>query len=331
MGNTVDTASAPAADQPAKVKVFISYSRKDTTFADRIKAALEARGFEVAIDRREILVFEVWWKRIETLITRADTVVFVLSPDSVVSEVALKEVNFAASLNKRFAPIVCRTIDDKKVPEALAKFNLIFFDDETQFEAKTDQLGEGLRTDIDWVRRHTELGERARSWSLAKRPDGDLLRSPALEEAERWIASRPEGAPAPTAETQDFIRLSRASATWQRNVLTASLVSGLILAVGLAGYAFYQRSQVQQELDRANQALAESINNSLDLENGAPLTPRQSQALWQLAVSDEAVKNDYLSTVVKSPENTVRAARGFGKISRALGLLRPDPDEAKKL
>jgi hypothetical protein len=40
---------------------------------------------------------------IEALIGRADTVVFVLSPDAVrPGTVALKEVEFAASLNKRF-------------------------------------------------------------------------------------------------------------------------------------------------------------------------------------------------------------------------------------
>jgi hypothetical protein len=79
-------------------------------FADRIEAALKARGFEPLIDRTEIYAFEEWWQRIETLIVRADTVIFVLSPDSVASEVALKEVAFAASLNKRFAPIVCRRL-----------------------------------------------------------------------------------------------------------------------------------------------------------------------------------------------------------------------------
>jgi hypothetical protein len=36
--------------------------------------------------------------------------VFMLSPDSVSSDVALKEVSFAASLNKRLAPIVCRRV-----------------------------------------------------------------------------------------------------------------------------------------------------------------------------------------------------------------------------
>jgi tetratricopeptide (TPR) repeat protein len=76
----------------SKAKVFISYSRKDMAFADRLEAVLKARSFEPLIDRTEIYAFEEWWKRIEALITRADTVVFVLSPDAVASDVALREL-----------------------------------------------------------------------------------------------------------------------------------------------------------------------------------------------------------------------------------------------
>jgi TIR domain len=235
-----DKVSARATGQATKAKVFISYSRKDMAFADRLEAALKARGFSPAIDRSEIYAFEEWWKRIETLITQADTVVFVLSPDSVASEVALKELSFAASLNKRFAPIVCRRVGDRVVPEALAKLNYIFFDNEARFEESADRLAQALDTDIHWIRQHTAIGQEARHWSLANRPNGLLLRSPALEEAERWIVARPEGAPAPTEETQAFLRHSRQAATRRRNVLTASLAGGLILALGLAGLAYWQ-------------------------------------------------------------------------------------------
>ena len=98
------------ADPAHKAKIFISYSRKDMAFADRLDAALKALGFEPLIDREEIYAFEDWWKRLQALIARADTVVFVLSPDSVTSREALREVEYAASLNKRFAPIVCRRV-----------------------------------------------------------------------------------------------------------------------------------------------------------------------------------------------------------------------------
>ena len=109
-----------------KAKIFISYSRKDMAFADRLEAAMKARGFEPLIDRTEIYAFEDWWKRIEVLIGQADTVVFVLSPDAVRSEVALKEVAYAASLNKRFAPIACRPVEDSSVPEALRRIQFHF-------------------------------------------------------------------------------------------------------------------------------------------------------------------------------------------------------------
>ena len=246
-----DAAHAP--DHHPKAKIFISYSRKDMAFADRLEAALKARGFEPLIDRTEIYAFEDWWKRIEALIGRADTVVFVLSPDSVASDVALKEVGHAASLNKRFAPIVCRRTDDDVVPEALRKLNFIFFDDLARFEASADQLAEALQTDIGWVRQHTEYGEAAHRWAAVGRKSGVLLRSPVLEEAERWIASRPRGAPEPTAETQAFVAESRRGASRRRNILTSSLGTGLVVALVLAGLAFWQREVADQQRQIAEQ------------------------------------------------------------------------------
>ena len=112
-----DAAHAP--DHQPKAKIFISYSRKDMVFADRLEAALKARRFEPLIDRAEIYAFEDWWQRVQALIGRADTIVFVLSPDAVTSEVALKEAAYGAALNKRFAPIVARRVEDAAVPEQL--------------------------------------------------------------------------------------------------------------------------------------------------------------------------------------------------------------------
>jgi len=197
------------AEDQSKAKVFISYSRKDMAFADRLETALEERGFEPLMDRTDIYAFEEWWKRIEALIVGADTVVFVLSPDAVASDVALREVSFAASLS--------------------------------------------------WIRQHTKFGEEARHWVLAKKASGLLLRSPALEEAEHWIASRPKDAPTPTEETQAFIRHSRQATSRRRNTLTGALAAGMLLALSLAGVAYWQRALAvdneQRALEARNQAL----------------------------------------------------------------------------
>jgi TIR domain len=198
-------AARPHVRVQTKAKIFISYSRKDLAFVDQLEAALKARGFEPLIDRTEIYAFEDWWKRIEGLIGNADTVIFTLSPESVGSEICAKEVAYAASLNKRFAPIICRRVDDGGVPEPLRRLNFVFFEDPAQFQVSLDKLVEALKTDIGWIRQHTAYGEAAHLWSAAGRPGGLLLRSPALEEAERWIASRPADAPPPTDATQAFI------------------------------------------------------------------------------------------------------------------------------
>lgn len=235
----------------AKTRVFISYSRKDMAFADRLETTLKGHGFKVLIDREEIYAFEDWWKRIQALISRADTIVFVLSPDSAKSDVALKELEYAASLNKRFAPIVCRAVDDRLVPEPLRRLNFIFFHDASRYEFNADQLAQALQTDIDWIRKHTEYGEAARRWSTFHHPSGLLLRSPALEEAELWIASRPVNAPLPTDETRAFVTDSRRWATQRRNILTASLSVAVVVALALAGLAYWERSVAVAQRDVA--------------------------------------------------------------------------------
>ena len=197
-----------------KARIFISYSRKDISFADRLEEALKARGFEALIDRyRNQTPSEDRWNRIQALISRADTVVFCfrLLP-AVASDVALEEVAHAVSLNKRFAPVVCRAVDDNAVPEALRRLNFIFFNEQERFEESADGLAEALRTDIGWVRQHTEYGDAARHWSRAGRPAGLLLRSPTLEEAQRLIASRPHSAPL------------RAHQRWRLGCRTSSMI-----------------------------------------------------------------------------------------------------------
>ncbi|MGB6535015.1 MAG: SUMF1/EgtB/PvdO family nonheme iron enzyme [Xanthobacteraceae bacterium] len=221
-------------------KVFISYSRKDMGFADKLEAALKARGFEVLIDREEIYAFEDWWQRIQALIAQADTIVFVLSPDAVVSDVALKEVGHGAALNKRFAPIVARRVEDEAIPQALRKLNFIFFDDPAEFDAGVDRLAAALLTDIGWVRAHTEYGEAERRWSAAGRPNGLLLQSPTLDLAEYWLSSRPRNAPEPTEQVRSYLLASRkrarASQRTRRLVLACTFTFMAATILGLVGW-----------------------------------------------------------------------------------------------
>jgi hypothetical protein len=259
----VNTALDTSSESPTpKVRVFISYSREDLAFADRIAEALTARGFEPLIDRAQIQAFEEWWRRIEALILRADAVLVLLSPNALSSEVCGKELSFAASLNKRLAPIVARPVDENAVPEGLRRLNFVIFDDPARFDEKLTQLADALSTDLDWVRKHTDFGETARRWSEAGRPRGLLLRAPLLEEAERWIATRPRGTPLATAETQAFIAESRRAATRQRNFLTGSLAAGLVVALALAGLAYWQRGVALEQREAATRQRGIAVEQS---------------------------------------------------------------------
>jgi tetratricopeptide (TPR) repeat protein len=310
----------------AKTKVFISYSRKNIAFADRLEAALKVRGFEPLIDRTEIHAFEDWWKRIQALIAQAHTVIFVLSPDAVASDVCAKEIVHAASLNKRFAPIVFQRVDDRLVPEALARLNFIFFDDDARFDESVERLCDALASDIEWIRKHTEYGLAARHWIAAGRPGGLLLRSPSLEEAEHWIASRPASAPAPTEETQAFVTESRRGTTKRRNVLTGGLAAGLVLALALAGLAFWQRSIALAAQARAEHTLKLATSTATGLVNDLAQKFRNTVGVPAAIVKDmldraRNLQDQLLGSGESAPELRKSQAEALMEVSRTLLVL----------
>ena len=262
----------------AGAKVFISYSRKDLGFVDRLEAELRARGVEPLIDRSEIYAFEDWWQRIQGLIAAADTIVVVLSPDSVSSSICGREIAFAEGLNKRFAPIVARRVADVgAVPEALGRLNFVFLDGEGDHAAELDRLVAALGTDIDWVRRHSEYGAQALRWVEAGRPTGLLLRASPLDAAESWIARRPANAPVPTDATQAFVVASRRAATRRRNLLSGALAFGLIVAVALASVAYWQRQIAETQTTLAIEREGEARREKEEAERQRARAESQTQ------------------------------------------------------
>lgn len=217
-----------ARDGFQRTKVFISYSRADLDFADKLDAALKASGFETLIDRRDIQKFEDWWARIESLIVQADTLIFVLTPDSLkTTSVCQQEINLAQSLNKRLAPIVLRDIDGAAAPLPLRRLNWIDFRDDSQFGSRLRELIDALETDIEWIRLHTRFGEFAQRWHAAGRPGpgGLMLRPPLLTEAEAWLQLQPRGAPDPTELSKDFIRASRKAFDEEQAIISTSQIN----------------------------------------------------------------------------------------------------------
>jgi formylglycine-generating enzyme required for sulfatase activity len=213
-------ATTGAADQ--KLKVFISYSRKDEDFAQELLGGLELAGFEPYLDKHDIAAGEDWEARLGRLIEAADTVVFVISPDAVASERCAWEVDRTVALKKRLLPIVWRRVDEAQVPPRLKQLNYLFFDRPLMSVPTLQALAAALRTDLVWIREHTRLGEAALRWDTRGRNEALLLRGDELAAAKTWLGAQPQYAPEPTLLHHEFIKASedaetaRASAERQR-------------------------------------------------------------------------------------------------------------------
>ena len=227
--------------RPSLTRVFLSYSRSDEIFAVWLRQSLEEYGIEVFRDLDDTLPGEEWWGRLKRLIEAADTVIFILSPRSVSSKICGDEVGYAEALKKRIFPAVIEAVDWASVPNGLATRHSVFFNDESVRTLAVQKLTTALLTDIAWVREHTRLFERSTTWHNQKRIRAELLSGKALDAAERWLTEQPRSAEAPTALHHIYIKSSRDAARRWRNIVSAGLVSGLILATGLAGIAWRQR------------------------------------------------------------------------------------------
>src|SRR5512136_1007206 len=95
--------------------VFISYSRKDIAFARLIQESLKQSQVDTWIDWERIPVGEKWWPEIREAIENANVFMFIISNNSIGSNVCKDEIDLALKNNKRIIPII---VDDLK-PELI--------------------------------------------------------------------------------------------------------------------------------------------------------------------------------------------------------------------
>lgn len=200
------------ASEQNKLKVFVSYSREDLAFADELVAGLDFHGFDVTIDRHSIAAGENFQTRLGGLILAADTIVFVLSPASLASDSCAWEVDESLRLSKRILPVLARAVDFTVAPEKLKFINAIPFT-AGKVISGLNALVVALDSDLDWLRRHTQIGEQADEWAKSGRADDRLLRGATLIEAKAWLAARPRTAPEPTEVQRAFIAASEDAET----------------------------------------------------------------------------------------------------------------------
>ena len=114
----------------AKYDVFISYSRKDSEFAEKVCAVFDAYKkfykFEYFFDREEIKSANEYLERISEAISECNTMFFLASKNSYSSRFCSKELLFANEYN---VTIHRYCIDNSKPPK---KINLLLIDQHFQ-------------------------------------------------------------------------------------------------------------------------------------------------------------------------------------------------------
>jgi YVTN family beta-propeller protein len=209
--------------------VFLSYSRRDGEFAQRLTSALQERGKAVWFDVEGIRDAEVFPEALRRAIEASDGFVFVISPDSVRSSFCVEEAEDAARLNKRIVPLALRPVRDGEVPEGVRVRNWISAGAEWDFETTVSRVVKALDTDLEWERRHSRLTVRALEWEQSGRDRSFLLRGADLKEAERWLAAGVDKDPGPTALEREYVVAGRQRA--RRSRVVASAGGAVLLAL----------------------------------------------------------------------------------------------------
>lgn len=248
--------------------IFISYSRRDQEFVRRLHDHLLSDGRDVWVDWESIPLTADWFEEIKAGIEGADSFLFVISPDSVRSEVVAAELEYALSMNKRFVPLLYRELieshDKAALHPKISSHNWTFMRTDEEFQENLVLLTTALDTDLEHARVHTRILTRALEWDHRGRDTSFVLRGNDLKEAEDWLGDV-EGKEPEVNEIQiEYIQASQVAEKWRKRerALTIGITIGIIVAILSAVIAVFQAVDAKQQRDIAEVQRAEAIRQS---------------------------------------------------------------------
>jgi pSer/pThr/pTyr-binding forkhead associated (FHA) protein/DNA-binding beta-propeller fold protein YncE len=220
-----------------RLRIFVSYSRRDMDVADKLAAALEKEDLEVIVDRRDLPYGEEWQRELADFIRNSDTVLFLVSANSLASQWCKWELAQVRDLRKRLFPLAIATVAVEDLPEELGRVHILPQQGIFDFAKHLPQLVSALNTDRAWVKEHTRLADWAREWRARGKPAAMLLRGPALEAAEIWKSQRPKTEQAAEAVVE-LIEASRRGRV-RRRFNWAAAGAGMLAGGLVAGWMYH--------------------------------------------------------------------------------------------
>lgn len=239
----------------ANGKVFISYSRKDKLFVQKLNDALDDAGVKAWVDWEGIELASDWMETISNAIQSHDAFLFVISPDSLASKVCTDELELGLKLNKKLIPILYREpAKDSQMHEKIASTNWVYLREQDNFDETIPRLIQSINTDLGWVRQHTRILEQALEWEHKSRNASFLLYGTELDEAERWVIQASGHVNRQIVPIQaEYINASRTYANRRQRMVLAGVSLALVVSIVLSIFAWISRGEA-----RASQAAAQT-------------------------------------------------------------------------
>lgn len=311
----------------ASGKVFLSYSRRDSEFARRIRESLAGKLRNVWVDWESIEPSDQWRQAIDDGIRTSDAFIVLVSGHSLRSPYCRDECMKAISLRKRILPIV---IDPEVTTGLTALMREHDWQPLREYQSRTlaQSSGEGFDQGIAdivsfvtqrylWDAFHTRLGNLSHDWWQSGCKAGLLLRAEELELAESW-QRKPwygkEGVSLTEAE-QRYLTESRRAArrrTRSRRSFLA-LVTAVVVTLSLLAVTTQADSEKQRRSALSRKLAATSLS----------LTQNQPEKAVQTA----------LAAYAQAPTAEARSALAshLTKLDKVRTIIAPEKEEVSHL
>ena len=244
-------------------RVFISYSRKDKAFVQKLNSALDDAGVQAWVDWEGIELASDWMETITQAIQGNDAFLYVISPDSLKSKVCADELELGLKLNKKLIPILYREpTKTSRMPEKIASTNWVYLRQQDNFDETIPKLVQSINTDLGWVRQHTRLLEQAMEWDHKSRNNSFLLNGTELEDSEKWMAEASGHDNRQIVPIQaDYISASRKYADRRQRMVLAGVSTALVVSIVLSILALVARNDAKAAQSAAQTSEAIAISN----------------------------------------------------------------------
>ena len=244
--------------------IFISYSRKDSQTAKKLMEGFKSAKLDVWVDWEDIPPAVGWLDQILNGIEHAEAFIFLISPDSIKSEVCKVELEHAHKNAKRIIPVVVRDVVVQDVTPILRDLNWIFVREQDDFAKSLEKVNVAINLDIEWLQEHRRLQVRALEWDRKKDPSL-LLRGTDLRNAGKMIVVNEKKDPFPSPLQRLYIESSRSAERLRISTYVSAAVT-LFIMVFLSLVAINQRQEAisQRQVALENEKIAQEARKEAD-------------------------------------------------------------------